>query len=254
MTNNLIIITCHCNDSNKLNVLNENIDLLKSNGFDILLISHISIPFDIQQKVEYYIFDKSNPIIYPPVRTFRFWNTRAHPTDKTKIIKLRSNHPDYGWTVFNQFIKSSNFALDLNYSYYSFINYDISLTDQIIKTLKKPTSNFIVSKVVDSNSETRWPSLVFNIIKKNNLIKLINKMSFNDYIKKEDNGKGIFHSAEDYWRVIISPFNYELFNDTIEDKIDFGTPFIFNQNIHNDLFRIFFEKSDNPKCLPRLFK
>ena len=74
MTNNLIIITCHCNDSNKLNVLNENIDLLKSNGFDILLISHISIPFDIQQKVEYYIFDKSNPIIYPPVRTFRFWN------------------------------------------------------------------------------------------------------------------------------------------------------------------------------------
>ena len=254
MTNNLIIITCHCNDSNKLNVLNENIDLLKSNGFNILLISHISIPFNIQQKVEYYIFDKSNPIIYPPVRTFRFWNTRAHPTDKTKIIKLRSNHPDYGWTVFNQFIKSSNFALDLNYSYYSFINYDISLTDQIIKTLKKPTSNFIVSKVVDSNSETRWPSLVFNIIKKNNLIKLINKMSFNDYIKKEDNGKGIFHSAEDYWRVIISPFNYELFNDTIEDKIDFGTPFIFNQNIHNDLFRIFFEKSDNPKCLPRLFK
>ena len=45
-----------------------------------------------------------------------------------------------------------------------------------------------------------------------------------------------------------------MFNDTIEDKIDFGTPFIFNQNIHNDLFRIFFEKSDNPKCLPRLFK
>jgi len=249
---NLIILTCHCDTDKKLKVLEDNIKILKSNSFHILIISHIPVPFKIQQKVEYFIYDKSNPVLHPPQRLFRFWNTRAHPTKKDKILRLESNHPDYGWTVFNQFIKSSKFALTLDYNFYSFVNYDIELNNDLITELYSP-NNFICSKVIDSNNEERWPSLVFNIIGKDNLKDLIPRINLKDYINKP-NGKEAFDSAEDYWRVLIAKYAYNLHPEVIKDKVDFGTPFIFNQNIHNDSFRIFFEKSNNSKFLARLFK
>lgn len=249
----LIILTCHCDTDKKLKVLEDTIKRLKQFNFDILVISHIPVPFKIQQMVEYFIFDKSNPILLPPLRLFRFWNTRAHPTKDGKILRLEANLPDYGWTVFNQFIKSSEFALDLDYEYYSFVNYDIELNDDLIGQLGKPKHSFICSKVIDSNGDERWPSLIFNIIKKENLKTLIPSINLEDYINKP-NGKEAFDSAEHYWRVLIARYNYHLYEDVIKDKIDFGTPFIFNQNIHNDSFRIFFEKSNKPKYLARLFK
>ena len=250
---NLIILTCHCDTDEKLEVLKDNVKKLKQFDFNILIVSHIPVPFEIQQMVEYFIFDKSNPILHPPLRLFRFWNTRAHPTKKGKILKLEANLPDYGWTVFNQFIKSSEFALDLDYEYYSFVNYDIELNDNLMGQLGNPKHSFICSKVIDSNGDERWPSLVFNIIHKNNLKTLIPMMNLEDYVNKP-NGKEAFDSAEHYWRVLVAKYDYIIHKDIIKDKIDFGTPFIFNQNTYNDSFRIFFENSNNPKYLARLFK
>ena len=261
MTNNLIIITCHCNDENKLKVLDENIDLLKSNGFNILLISHISIPFNLQQKVEYYLFDKSNPIIYPPVRTFRFWNTRSHPTDKTKIIKLRSNHPDYGWTVFNQFIKSSNFALDLDYEYYSFINYDIELTENIIGDLKNPLP-ILTSRVKDNFNETgyRFPSFMLNIFDRNHLEKLVSLFDMQFYMQDTHphivNNK--FTDAEHYFKHLISLFDYVIHPDDIKDLMLFEDNTLFNKSGTED-FKVFiqndntFKKLKSNSWIPRLF-
>ena len=43
----------------KINILDDNIKQLKSNGFDILLTSHVPLPKSIQSQIEYFIYDKS---------------------------------------------------------------------------------------------------------------------------------------------------------------------------------------------------
>ena len=73
MKNNLIIILSHCDTEEKKEVLINNVNKLKSNNFDILLVSHIPIPSSIQELVEYFIYDKSNPIINWPERGMVFW-------------------------------------------------------------------------------------------------------------------------------------------------------------------------------------
>ena len=55
MINNLVILTCHCDTEKKQKVLVDNINLLKQNGHHVLLVSHIPIPLEIQQKAEYFI-------------------------------------------------------------------------------------------------------------------------------------------------------------------------------------------------------
>ena len=65
---NLVVILSHCNDEEKLKVLEDNIKKLKLEGFDILLTTHIPLPQNTQSQVEYLIYDKSNPLIYWPER------------------------------------------------------------------------------------------------------------------------------------------------------------------------------------------
>ena len=68
MKNNLVIIMCHCNDDDKIKVLLENINKIKTEGFDIMMLSHIPVSSSIQNKVDYFIYDKSNPTITYPYR------------------------------------------------------------------------------------------------------------------------------------------------------------------------------------------
>ena len=73
MKNNLIIILSHCDSKEKIEILTDNIKKLKTQNFDILLLSHTPIPSHIQQMIEYFIYDKSNPIINWPYRGMVFW-------------------------------------------------------------------------------------------------------------------------------------------------------------------------------------
>jgi len=52
MKNNLIIILSHCDTEEKQEILIDNINKIKSNNFDILLVSHIPIPPSIQELVK----------------------------------------------------------------------------------------------------------------------------------------------------------------------------------------------------------
>ena len=40
---NLVIIMCHCDNDIKKKTLNKNIDKIKSEGFDIMVLSHIPV-------------------------------------------------------------------------------------------------------------------------------------------------------------------------------------------------------------------
>jgi hypothetical protein len=90
MKNNLIIILSHCDSREKSEILIDNIKKLKTQNFDVLLLSHIPIPSSIQQIVEYFIYDKSNPIINWPDRGMVFWKKILGNTN----YRLQTIYPD----------------------------------------------------------------------------------------------------------------------------------------------------------------
>jgi hypothetical protein len=64
MSKDIVIITAHCDDQEKIDTLIECIDELKSQGYPIIISSHIQVPNNIYDMVDYVIYDKENPLIY----------------------------------------------------------------------------------------------------------------------------------------------------------------------------------------------
>ena len=245
MTNNLITIFLHCNTSEKIKVLEDNINTLKTSGFDILLHSHIPVSESIQSKVDYFIYDKSNPILHWPRRGMVYWRNIPY---KDKKLYLMNILPDYGWTVFNQLLASGYLGLSLNYTHYSYINYDIVLTPKIIESLLEP-KDFLCTKVLDDNDEKgyRFPSFMLNILNKENLAKLLPLISKTQYMNGPDYPEpSKFRDAEHYWEYLLSVFNYNIFSDLVGDQISYGDPNPFKLN-HEDDFDLFYQTvTDSP--------
>ncbi len=244
---NLIIILSHCDTEEKIKILDDNIKQLKSNGFDILLTSHVPLPKSIQSQIEYFIYDKSNPILHWPQRGMVYWKTITLGQENYDLVNIL---PDYGWTAFNQFLTSSHLGLSLDYDQYSFINYDTILTPLMFETLKSPQS-FVTSKVYAKENEKgfRFPSFMLNILNKENLKKLLPLISQEQYI---DGSITIEHhdfkDAETYLGHLISVFNYEIYPEVVKDQImyiDFQDAFNFNMD--NNLFKVFYQSVTDPK-------
>ena len=237
MINNLVTIFLHCNTPEKIKVLEDNIDNLKSNGLDILLHSHIPVSKEIQSKVDYFIYDKSNPILHWPRRGMVFWKNVPYEDKKLHLMNIL---PDYGWTVFNQLSAAGYLGLSLDYSHYSFINYDIILTQKIIESLLNP-KELLCTKVLDNTDEKgyRFPSFMLNILSKENLAKFLPLISKKQYMNGPDYPKpSKFRDAEHYLEHLLSVFNYETFPDLIGDQISYGepNPFKLNKEENFDLF------------------
>ena len=248
MKSNLVIIMCHCNDDDKIKVLLENINKIKTEGFDIMMLSHIPVSSSIQNKVDYFIYDKSNPTITYPYRGMVFWKNLKF---KDKKIKLQNILDDYGWTAFNPILLGGNLGVSLDYEYFSFINYDIKITDSIIHDLNNPIP-FLVSKVKDlrlKDIDYRFPSFMLNILSKENLksiLPIINKKYYmSDQHPWKEGGK--FRDAEEYWGNLIQNFEYLTHIEPIVDQISFeDTDGLFDFS-NNEYFKIFFQNSNTHK-------
>ena len=69
---NLFIIDTYPSTKKQQVLLDRCVDKLKNFGFDIMIVSHISIPEEIQKKVDYVIFDSDNSFL-PSDKTPFFW-------------------------------------------------------------------------------------------------------------------------------------------------------------------------------------
>lgn len=89
----LILITAYCPDNNKLEKLRILVNQLYNfkDEYDVMLVSHTSIPTDIQNKVNVYLFDDKNKIL----------------TDHDLLNKPWFD-PDGGGTILSSLITSKN--------------------------------------------------------------------------------------------------------------------------------------------------
>ena len=233
--NNLICITSHCNDDDKIEILERNISILKDCGFKILVASHIPLCDKILSSIDYFVYDKSNPILYYPERYMEFWKTIE--IDR-KSLKLNTFLPDYGWTVLNQYKKIGAFCKELNYDQYTFINYDIQLTSSMLKKIEHPSGN-MMSKVKWSRNDSnivKFPSLLLFSFVWNDFFRFSGMLNKQDYID------GTHIDSESYVENLLHSFEYKIFDEIVEDKYDFKVvedENIWNFNTDNNYFELF---------------
>lgn len=173
--NSCFLITSYCDTEEKLNVLSATIQDLKKYGLDICVHAHFPLPFEIQQSVNYYIFDKSNPIIPYDVRSIIMWR-------KIDNLQLNILKRDYGYTVMNQIKGGSLFLHNLNYDIIHILNYDTIVTDSLLensKNIERFSGIFYLNKKEETN-------LLFMTLKLSDYIEDIKSITMQDYISMNE--------------------------------------------------------------------
>jgi hypothetical protein len=218
----IVLIQSHCDTPEKLECLKDNLIKLKKFNIDILVFSHIFLPQEILELTDYFIFDKNNPILWEEKR----WMHWKH-IENLKLIQI---NPDYSWTVFNQIIKSGNFALNLNYDYYYIFCYDLLITPIVEDSLTNP--NPLRSFKHIKPNVTFDTSLIFAVFNKQNFKNLIPKLIKEEYISH------MSMKAEDFFELKLKEFpNYV--NDIFHESIN-----IFNQNLYNNYFKVHLQNTN----------
>jgi len=252
---NLAIILSHCDTLEKIDTLKQQIQGLKNLKIDALLISHIPLDPSLQKEVAYYIYDQDNPLLCWPERALRCWDKTVGTG--TLPVKLTCLLPDYGWTVMDQILKTTNFALPLKYDYYSFINYDTLLTSELQSYLLDPSLSRCPITVTHrkawfskKNEHPASVSLIFTILEHAVLSQVRANISKSGYMEHP--------VAEVYWYKLLSPYSHFALPSPAIDTMSISqvdaavssrrsmTTIASNQNHFNDHFQVFFQNGNNP--------
>jgi hypothetical protein len=116
----IVIFGSYCNTKEKLERLEKSITDAKALGLDVLVFGRYPIPPKTQQMCDYWIFDKSNPVLKD--RALEHWLMHSG--------KRMSNwFYDYGYAALEQITKSLGFVKSLNYDVAYWLVYDVDLTN-----------------------------------------------------------------------------------------------------------------------------
>ena len=115
----VVLIGSYCDTPYKLELLIDLINKIKDRGFDIIVYGKHPIPEHVQNMCDYWIYDKSNPLI--DNRTLNVWELR-YGKKFSRLINF-----DWGFAAIDQLIKSLGFAKSLHYDIAYWLNYDTNL-------------------------------------------------------------------------------------------------------------------------------
>lgn len=138
------LITAYCDSENKINALKNCINnLRKLNVKDICVYSHYPLNSDVQEKVEYAIYDYSNPVLRYPESSMNYWRVY-------KEFKMSIDFQNIGYAVLNQWKRGMDFLKILGYDEVFILNYDV-IIDKFLNDnfVSKLTNNKIVKFIYD---------------------------------------------------------------------------------------------------------
>lgn len=124
------IINSYAPTKSKQQMLRESIEIHKKFNNPIILISHCSLPEDITDSVDYYIFEKDN--------TFNIVNTNLHwwiaDENKKIIIPLNTSHE---FLIIKAMRMALNIAKTLGYDFFRFTEFDNLYSDNGIAEIER---------------------------------------------------------------------------------------------------------------------
>lgn len=119
----IIVIDSWIDDESKKNDLLRLINELKCLNIQILLVSHHPIPFDVQELIDYYIYEKSNPILTASeYDRYEINSDRWSEFDFNRIINKVPFHHDYA--IWKSMRNAFNFCSTIGKKYIHFLEFD----------------------------------------------------------------------------------------------------------------------------------
>ena len=133
----LIVIGAYPNTTKKEEVLKQEIESLKSLGFDFMIVSHYPVSVELQDMVDYYIYDK-NQTLTPKDRSPYYWfNTESF---HIKVFNSRHSLP-----ICQNMFNSFKFSEIKNYNFVFFVENDNIFTPNDVNKFRT-LLNEMVSK------------------------------------------------------------------------------------------------------------
>ena len=114
----IVIVGSYCNTKEKIAALEKIITDTKALGLDILVFGRYPIPESIQLMCDYWIYDKSNPVLD---RNLEHWLLHSGK-------RISNWFQDYGYAALEQMVKTLGFANNLDYEIAYWFVYDVDLT------------------------------------------------------------------------------------------------------------------------------
>ena len=224
----IFCITAYCNTQDKIDVLIENILLLKKYNYSILLHSYLKVPNNISNLVDYLIIDKDNPIIHRGTKAL-WWYLQYSK------FQLNKTWDDSSWTAINQIQQISSFLSNKDYDYHIFLNYDLILTSDYFQERLIHLNNSFTGSTLSGDLDRS--SLLFFILNKDDLNFMSESLSLDDYLSIKDG-----RMAEDYFHDKVMsrniPFDPNIrFSDHIQG--------FFGNVPHEKIFNYLYEKTDD---------
>ena len=112
----IIILGAYPSNKYSEEVLVECIDIFSNSGYDIMLTSHLPIPTYIQEKVNYFIYDKENIILEEEFSTVLF--------TETPHFKVEVKNNSHLLAVSKNINNGINLSKNLGYEFFYFIECD----------------------------------------------------------------------------------------------------------------------------------
>jgi len=236
----IVMISSYCDTKEKIDVLINNIKIIKKYNLDVMLNSPLSLPSDVIDMCDFYIQTKENPLLNWPEKSVMSW---VKYVGEDRDITIKRSVIDYGWAALYQTKKLSEYALTYNYERYYHIVYDTLIDDTVVSTFlsDKKCSFFPFHE--------HQVSLHLIALDKENLFKFSNYITFESYIK--------FNCIVENWlydTLTKCDMDYKIESEKIDDLILFhkddnlfdysdikGLIFFIVKNVaHNDEVCLYF--------------
>lgn len=124
----IIIITAFCDTKEKENVLRELVRDFDNhrNFFDLMIVSHLPVPFDIAQKVDFAIYDSKNELLYDTEFRSTPW---FNPGDERAILSCYTGYFNTHLAIWRMIILGNSIAKNCGYIRAHHIEYDVSIKE-----------------------------------------------------------------------------------------------------------------------------
>jgi hypothetical protein len=132
----IFIIGSYCDTAPKLAALERLLDQIREIGLPTVVFGRYPIPERVQKKCDYWIYDRSNPILED--RALNHWLVI---NDK----RISNLFFDFAYAALEQIIKTLGFVKNLNYDIAHWLNYDVDL--QNFRDFRKAS----VKSLIESN-------------------------------------------------------------------------------------------------------
>ena len=212
-SNRAFCILAHCDTENKLKQLNDKIDIVKQKyNLEIYLFSHLFVPEHIVNKVDYFLFNKNNPIhnidlftdVYNAVTFFINFNDK----------NVRRAMFYHGYAHYLQMYDAISLLNAQNVDFGYIMNYDIP--NEIIDSIEEYQKMLLMYDLVHYNyDEGDSMSTEVYFCKINSVFeKLKNSLSLTNY---EKNGVKHTGSLEGIFKTLLAglkSFNLGNYKDT----------------------------------------